>query len=52
MRFPETGDYWFPRGLATVRIDREAATGVYWEPNVWMVHPVAPASPADVNSGN
>jgi hypothetical protein len=40
MRFPESGDYWFPRGLATVRIDVEAGTGVYWEPNVWMLHGV------------
>ena len=40
MRFPESGDYWFPRGLATVRIDVEPGTGVYWEPNVWMAHPV------------
>jgi hypothetical protein len=36
--FPETGDYVFPRGLATVAIDREADVGRYWEPNVWMVH--------------
>jgi hypothetical protein len=41
LRFPESGDYWFPRGLATVRIDREADRGVYWEPNVWMLHDVS-----------
>jgi hypothetical protein len=41
LRFPESGDYWFPRGLATVRIDVEADTGVYWEPNVWMLHGVS-----------
>lgn len=40
MRFPEPGDYWFPRGLATVRIDVEDDRGVYWEPNVWMLHRV------------
>jgi hypothetical protein len=38
--FPESGDYVFPRGLATVRIDRETDHGEYWEPNVWMRHPV------------
>ena len=38
MAFPESGDYVFPRGLATVAIDREADVGRYWEPNVWMVH--------------
>jgi GNAT superfamily N-acetyltransferase len=38
MAFPESGDYWFPQGLATVRIDREADEGRYWEPNVWMRH--------------
>ena len=38
MRFPETGDYVFPAGLATVRIDREKNTGEYWEPNVWIIH--------------
>jgi hypothetical protein len=38
MTFPESGDYWFPGSLATVRIDRAADTGEYWEPNVWMHH--------------
>ena len=40
MRFPETGDYVFPAGLATVRIDREQDRGEYWEPNVWLIHRV------------
>jgi hypothetical protein len=40
MAFPENGDYVFPGGLATVRIDRETDLGEYWEPNVWMRHPV------------
>jgi hypothetical protein len=39
MPFPESGDYVFPEGLATVHIDREADLGSYWEPNVWMIHP-------------
>jgi hypothetical protein len=38
MAFPESGDYWFPQGLATVAIDRERDRGAYWEPNVWMRH--------------
>jgi hypothetical protein len=38
MRFPETGDYVFPAGLALVHIDRDRDTGRYWEPNVWLVH--------------
>jgi GNAT superfamily N-acetyltransferase len=36
--FPESGAYWFPRGLTTLTIDREADRGSYWEPNVWMLH--------------
>jgi hypothetical protein len=38
MLFPESGDYWFPGGLATLTIDCEADRGRYWEPNVWMYH--------------
>jgi GNAT superfamily N-acetyltransferase len=36
--FPESGTYWFPRGLAPLMIDHEADRGSYWEPNVWMQH--------------
>jgi len=39
MAFPETGDYVFPEGLATLHIDSSGNLGSYWEPNVWMVHP-------------
>lgn len=39
MRFPETGNYVFPAGLATVRVDHENDQGEYWEPNVWLIHP-------------
>ncbi|MBO0690562.1 MAG: N-acetyltransferase [Candidatus Dormibacteraeota bacterium] len=39
LAFPETGDYVFPHGLATVHIDRDRDVGEYWEPNVWLVHP-------------
>lgn len=38
--FPESGGYWFPGALTTVAIDREADCGGYWEPNVWMHHPL------------
>jgi hypothetical protein len=38
LAFPETGDYWFPGGLATVAIDRSQDRGLYFEPNVWMHH--------------
>jgi GNAT superfamily N-acetyltransferase len=41
MAFPESADYVFPRGLATVAVDREADRGAYWEPNVWMRHSVS-----------
>jgi hypothetical protein len=40
MVFPESGEYWFPGGLATLDVDRDADTGAYWEPNIWMRHPV------------
>jgi hypothetical protein len=39
LTFPESGDYVFPEGLATVHIDTDADHGSYWEPNVWMIHP-------------
>lgn len=38
MAFPESGDYVFPAGLATVHIDRDGDLGEYWEPNVWIIH--------------
>jgi hypothetical protein len=41
MAFPETGEYVFPAGLSTLHIDGERDTGHYWEPNLWIVHPVA-----------
>ena len=41
MTYPESGDYWFPGGLATVAIDRDGNRGSYWEPNVWMRHGTA-----------
>jgi GNAT superfamily N-acetyltransferase len=41
LRFPETGDYVFPAGLAPVHIDRDADLGEYWEPNIWIIHRAA-----------
>jgi hypothetical protein len=38
MTFPDSDDYWFPGGLATVNIDRQRDHRRYWEPNVWMRH--------------
>ena len=43
MQFPETGDYVFPAGLATVHIDRDDDTGEYWEPNIWIIHAIGAA---------
>jgi hypothetical protein len=40
MSFPESGEYWFAGGLATLTVDRDADRGSYWEPNVWMHHPL------------
>jgi hypothetical protein len=41
LAFPETDEYVFPGGLATVAIDRGADVGLYFEPNVWMLHRVS-----------
>jgi GNAT superfamily N-acetyltransferase len=38
--FPESGEYVFPHGLAPLSVDREADLGLYFEPNIWMVHRV------------
>lgn len=38
MQFPVSGEFTFPDGLAPVRIDRGADLGVYYEPNVWIIH--------------
>ena len=42
MRFPDDGQYTFPAGLAPVEIDHGQDLGSYWEPNVWIVHTIAP----------
>ncbi|MFW5748015.1 MAG: GNAT family N-acetyltransferase [Chloroflexota bacterium] len=46
MRFPETDMYIVPGALAPVTIDREADSGLYVEPNVWMIHPLESTSNA------
>ena len=38
LAFPEDGSYVFPCGLAPLSVS--GGQGVYWEPNVWMVHEV------------
>jgi GNAT superfamily N-acetyltransferase len=38
--FPESGEYVFPHGLAPLAVDRERDLGLYFEPNVWVVHRV------------
>jgi hypothetical protein len=38
MEFPADGQYVFPAGLAPLEV--RDGTGRYWEPNVWMLHPV------------
>jgi len=40
MRFPESGAYIVPSALVPVEIDHESDEGFYFEPNVWMVHPI------------
>ncbi|WP_018349798.1 hypothetical protein [Longispora albida] len=38
LALPGSGDYVIPDGLSVLHVDREADTGVYREPNVWMRH--------------
>jgi hypothetical protein len=38
MEFPQSGEYVIPGGLNPMGLDVENDTGVYIEPNVWMVH--------------
>lgn len=40
LRFPVSGRYHLPCGLAPLVADRLAGTGLYEEPNVWMRHPL------------
>ncbi len=38
--FPDTGDYILPVAAAPIHIDREADEGVYFDPNIWLVHEI------------
>lgn len=38
MKFPQSGEYVIPGALRPITFDLAADTGVYIEPNVWMVH--------------
>lgn len=40
MRFPETGSYVVAGALVPVDINVERDTGIYLEPNIWMVHSI------------
>jgi GNAT superfamily N-acetyltransferase len=40
LRFPQSGRYWLPRGLAPLEVDVARGTGVYVEPNYWLRHPL------------
>jgi GNAT superfamily N-acetyltransferase len=40
MAFPDSGEYVIPGGLQLLEVDREQDSGVYFEPNVWMLHRV------------
>jgi hypothetical protein len=40
IRFPASGRYHVPGGLAPLVADCAAGTGLYEEPNVWMRHPL------------
>jgi GNAT superfamily N-acetyltransferase len=44
MDLPHPGEYVFPGGLAPLTV--ADGMGRYWEPNVWMLHPVTPVPPA------
>ncbi len=40
IEFPTDGQYVFPGGLAPLEV--RDGTGRYWEPNIWMLHPITP----------
>ena len=41
MEFPESGEYVIEGALTPIQIDRDKNTGVYIEPNVWIVHEIS-----------
>ena len=40
MAFPESGEYVVPHATQPVVIDRDRDEGVYYDQNVWMIHPI------------
>jgi hypothetical protein len=40
LRFPQSGHYAIPGGLAPVQADLSTGQGIYREPNLWMEHPL------------
>ena len=36
LSYPDDGEYVFPFGLAPLHV--KDGIGLYWEPNVWMLH--------------
>jgi len=38
MRFPQNGKYYISGALNPIDMNVETDTGIYVEPNVWMVH--------------
>jgi hypothetical protein len=41
LAFPDSGEYVIPGALVPITVDRDADTGLYVEPNVWMWHRVS-----------
>jgi GNAT superfamily N-acetyltransferase len=41
MAFPASGEYVVPGACAPVRVDRNADTATYFDPNVWVIHDLA-----------
>ena len=41
LKFPQSGQYTIPGALVPMKMNIEKDEGVYIEPNVWMVHPLA-----------
>ena len=38
MKFPETGKYTIPGALCPVKMDLRKNSGIYLEPNIWVLH--------------
>lgn len=41
LEFPGSGSYVVPFAASPVRIDRDADEGIYFDPNVWVIHTVS-----------